>query len=443
MADDSHVSIPVTWYFCGEDAQVFPHYTRFASGNWASSKIEWFGPGETSWRPRPWSDGEPPGPNPVRVIDSGLLRAPTNAVGSMVATRTYRVLKDAKILLYVLSVEFGGVPTGVDGVTDSAGNLYVRDVLFTDLSLAPVMEVWRADHTAPTANVLITVNFPGRFMQVTFGGADVVGLLAGAPIIQATAIGPAAQNPAVALSSTGHQRSFVFGVMLAPGMTALTSIPTGFSDFGRSVGAGGFLRHNGCGATFATGKPNLQLAWVATDQLDWGALALVYKGVPQFRLAGDHFCGPAASWADGAPNDAPALGADIYGMAPCCGGPLFSGCEFPLAFANMRITGVRDPRPGSQVFPGMVLTLSGNGAGWFTTESLGRIGGVIQQTQGNCVDGIWNWNTAFTPPGGYQSDSQSANPIALSFSGIPVSYLAFPAAREVWDFEITPTIVLP
>ena len=41
-------------------APFLPHYTRFASGNWADSRARWDGPGEVLEATRSWSNGETP-----------------------------------------------------------------------------------------------------------------------------------------------------------------------------------------------------------------------------------------------------------------------------------------------------------------------------------------------------------------------------------------------
>jgi len=55
---DNQLEIPVRWYFCKPNARIFPHYTRFGSGNWAGDKYDWRGAGEVAEIPRPWSNGE-------------------------------------------------------------------------------------------------------------------------------------------------------------------------------------------------------------------------------------------------------------------------------------------------------------------------------------------------------------------------------------------------
>ena len=54
-------SVPVRWFWADEDAQVFPGYHRFASGNWATPYGKWEGPGEVQDAPREWNDGANPG----------------------------------------------------------------------------------------------------------------------------------------------------------------------------------------------------------------------------------------------------------------------------------------------------------------------------------------------------------------------------------------------
>lgn len=57
---DSDLEIPVTWYWCEEGALPFPGHTVFGSGNWATSRDDWVGPGEVGGAPRPFYDGHEP-----------------------------------------------------------------------------------------------------------------------------------------------------------------------------------------------------------------------------------------------------------------------------------------------------------------------------------------------------------------------------------------------
>lgn len=58
---DNDLGIPVKWFFAEPDAKVFPAHHLFGSGNWASDKFGWNGPGEVLGAPRKWSNGANPG----------------------------------------------------------------------------------------------------------------------------------------------------------------------------------------------------------------------------------------------------------------------------------------------------------------------------------------------------------------------------------------------
>lgn len=47
----------VRWFFCDPDAKNMPFPTCFASGNWASERANWDGPGEVLSSDRPWANG--------------------------------------------------------------------------------------------------------------------------------------------------------------------------------------------------------------------------------------------------------------------------------------------------------------------------------------------------------------------------------------------------
>lgn len=57
---DDPLEIKVRWFFADEEADVFPHHHLFGSGNWASDRFNWPGPGEVLDAPRPWADGAAP-----------------------------------------------------------------------------------------------------------------------------------------------------------------------------------------------------------------------------------------------------------------------------------------------------------------------------------------------------------------------------------------------
>lgn len=57
---DSDIEVSVRWFFCDPTAKLLGTYSRFSSGNWASQKDSWPGPGEVLGATREWSDGETP-----------------------------------------------------------------------------------------------------------------------------------------------------------------------------------------------------------------------------------------------------------------------------------------------------------------------------------------------------------------------------------------------
>jgi len=62
FSDHPEIETLVHWYFCEPEAKVFPHRTVFNSGNWWNDKT-FSGPlGEVAGAPRPWRNGQPPGP---------------------------------------------------------------------------------------------------------------------------------------------------------------------------------------------------------------------------------------------------------------------------------------------------------------------------------------------------------------------------------------------
>lgn len=55
---DNALSIPVKWFWCDPGAKIFPDHHLFGSGNWASDRFNWDGPGEVLGAKRPYSKGE-------------------------------------------------------------------------------------------------------------------------------------------------------------------------------------------------------------------------------------------------------------------------------------------------------------------------------------------------------------------------------------------------
>lgn len=57
---DSDIEVSIRWFFCNPTAKLLGIYSRFSSGNWASQRDSWPGPGEVLGASREWSDGETP-----------------------------------------------------------------------------------------------------------------------------------------------------------------------------------------------------------------------------------------------------------------------------------------------------------------------------------------------------------------------------------------------
>lgn len=85
--NDSEITCKIRWYFVEKGTPFIPGGTLFASGNWATEKTGWTGPGEVSGAPRPWNNGAPPSPralgNPAGPLEYFHLGAPVSAIGSL------------------------------------------------------------------------------------------------------------------------------------------------------------------------------------------------------------------------------------------------------------------------------------------------------------------------------------------------------------------------
>jgi hypothetical protein len=57
---DSDQEVNIRWFWVPPHAEVYPGYHPYGSGNWASSKEGWTGPGEVSGVPRTWYNGKTP-----------------------------------------------------------------------------------------------------------------------------------------------------------------------------------------------------------------------------------------------------------------------------------------------------------------------------------------------------------------------------------------------
>jgi hypothetical protein len=107
---DSDIETEVVWYFTEPGAQVLPFYTRFASGNWATERVEWPGVGEVLFAPRPYSKGE----NPGRYFGERYCGSPQHfAAGQpLPPARPVPVTRSGEPLCCLIDQEFGALGGG-------------------------------------------------------------------------------------------------------------------------------------------------------------------------------------------------------------------------------------------------------------------------------------------------------------------------------------------
>ena len=84
---DSDITCKIRWYWVAEGTPPLPGGTLFGSGNWATEKDGWTGPGEVSGAPRPWNNGAPASPRalgqPAGPLEYFREGAPVSAIGSL------------------------------------------------------------------------------------------------------------------------------------------------------------------------------------------------------------------------------------------------------------------------------------------------------------------------------------------------------------------------
>jgi hypothetical protein len=350
---DTHMSVPVTWYFCDENAKLLPHYTRFASGNWASEKIDWTGPGEVAWRPRDWATGEPPGPPRVNVTHAGKwFDDPQFVFGSLTRPAGVRVNKNATIFVIVFYVELFG--TGIAGVYDNVGNIYVSD-FSAFVPFMPNAQCWifRARHTLHTQDVIPTIDCTGSVGFMWAVTLVARGLEPGGPVALGAGGGPLTDDPVVTLPDGANAGNLVLTALIDPAMSALTKRPASYTNIGEVVGSG--LNVNGSALYRVLEKRQslITLKWENASSTSWSGAAAAYASVPRVPPPGLHFCGPEKYWREGAPDNAEQLGADIYGKAPCCGDVLQGTCQrnplLPWTIATIKNIYNQLPDSGSLV----------------------------------------------------------------------------------------------
>jgi hypothetical protein len=102
-------TVRVRWYFAPDGAQPLPFPTRFASGNWASSKLfPWPGPGEVQGASRPWRSGA--------TLPEALGQVPCGSAGQFLNGTAFPPVVEPRLPDGLPTCCFGPRPVGVLGL---------------------------------------------------------------------------------------------------------------------------------------------------------------------------------------------------------------------------------------------------------------------------------------------------------------------------------------
>lgn len=437
--------VPVTWWFCEDKAKVYPGYTRFASGNWASDKFGWPGPGEILGAPRPWSDGEPPGPNPIDLPDWTFVEGFTAAANSRTSTVPLDVPKDTTILVGVWSFTNTG-PGVITSVTDTAGNVYTPDFQRKHPTDPRVqLTWWRTLTTADAIGMLWTVNFPGGQEFVSFQSILVKGLKDAGPIITKGQTGSASEQPRVDSFPSVNGPKLIVGSFSCGSMSALTTLPPGFTEVGRWVSNG--AQEDGSTVTLIDEgkKKKYALRWEATIHYAWVAVGLVYAGVPKERMPAKKFCGSPKVIAEGGNASTPEMCTDEFGFSACCFDfkQHLRCCDFledlpDGSTMDMVILAVHHPNTDTFAFPGFKVRMQfvpGIPLDYFWISDIPTIGGgFVSEFSLACISTYW----LVQPPPSITGDEKvhpALKPWALSVLGVDPCFNSpiAPVQPERWD----------
>jgi len=348
--------IPVTWYFCAETAKTLPFKTRFGSGNWASDRLVWPGPGEVLDAPRPWSDGQPPGPPVLALFTSlGLERFPAS-FASVTTAGTFNTAGDMVVIVCIYFFALGD-PKSIASVTDSDGVVFVKD--HEDLSSGDNrvgLSVWRGFPPAGRLNNKITVNFPGVSMYITVHAMQFSGVKNAAPAVVDAGKGHTADPIRLPKLQTPFGDSLGVALWSSGGASAQTSGPFLFLKQAESLSSGAFEDGSTWTRIVTGARQYITPAWTVTNLYHWVAAALFYEAVPHFVPPGTSFCGPKEAWEEGAPEGPPTF-TDIFGMSPCCGDfPIWLHCPKPEQTLTLTLTAIYQKSPTSLTSVGQKLT---------------------------------------------------------------------------------------
>jgi len=437
---DSADEVPVRWYFCAPDADIFPGYTLFGSGNWASEKIDWQGPGEAAWRPREYSDGSPPGPEPILLRDGiAAVGFPPNT-GPTTSTTSLQLHAGQTILVVIWNFTFD-THAPVVSVTDNAGNVYVQDFSRRgDPTVEVSCEVWRARHTGPSVITPFVVHHGSNVNFCSFGVFIYEGLVDQGPVFHTSSRGASGGFPSAGPIVDTHPSRLIFATFSSQNCTAVASVPDGFLDLG-SVTTPAFAQcGDSCHQILHAKNASHFLQWTATTLGQWISAVLIYEGEPRLLLPGKHFCGDVATYAEGATIDTPSVPTDKYGIATCCGAefPFFVSCGNVAGPLHLQILAIFNHGPTSLTFVGQSLRLiEGNPGEWgidpdqWEEVCPGFLGFTLR-----CIANVWTVLTPGVFGTEFGAASQRLAPPGLLFWNVNAIAPFDVNMFETWDFLI-------
>lgn len=359
--------VKVKWWFCRPDAKVLPYYTRFASGNWASSRDDWTGLGEIQGATRFWSDGEPPGPYELAVNQQVGLTISGPVDNTITSTEKFTVRNTGVILVFVWYFVDAG-PGLVTSVTDTVGNVYVRDFQrLADADDRIGIAVFRAASELADVENFVTVNFAGSKLRITFHAVSMFGMLNEAPHIVKHATGIGGTAPSIPTYPSAFGDTFSIASFSCRNVVTYVNPPENYITLQRWFSMPS-REDGGTAIRFLFGRTTkVKGLWDVTTNGPWVACALNYRSIPRYRLPGKSACGTAEQWAaGGVPGDN--LGADLYGVSACCSKALYQlSCNLlPSTDLTMRIIAIHNHGPDSISFVGMLITFRPVDVRWQT-----------------------------------------------------------------------------
>lgn len=441
--EDSDVEIPVQWYFAHPDAKVFPKWHRFASGNWARDKDFWTGPGEASWRPRPWSDGEPPGPPTITPFGNFPLER-TIPVGNSYTT-TGGINEGAGVTIICWVWSYAIVGSGViTSIVDSSGNIFTRDLVEVGVVDPKVtLDVWRLRCTSNFFNSKLTINLPGSISFLSIGAAGFFGMLDQAPIVTTTKRGVSGTNPSLGPVIPRSLSQLIFATFSCGALASVTSVPPSFVDLGSSTTNG--VKEDG-NASYRILEKKVKLpnpAWVAHTNYEWVAGGLIYQGIPRPPMPGKEACGKLAYYQEGAPTSFEPPATDIWGVSRCCldgDWPFELGCNMIRGDAVLTINAIYDHGPSTLTHVGQKIRLLWHGGPGWDVDPLqfSEVGGGFLGFGVVCGPAGFSLQTPGVFGVTFPAITARNNPPGVTFWFVYPIPLPSADGNEKWDVTITP-----